>query len=160
MPVKSLFLLLTLLFARAAPSQTPTAICKDGTTTTIPTRESACKGHKGIQTWYAPSQSVPSIPTPTPNLTLKSIPVPTPGLTPASIPAATPATSIAERRAYLLSQPPAPGAAPNLVWLNANGKVYHCPGSNFYGKTKSGSYLSEAEAKAKGAHPSRNKPCS
>jgi hypothetical protein len=157
--MKPLFLLLPLLFVRTAPSQNPTAICKDGTTTTIPTRESACKGHKGIQTWYAPPAGVPSIATPTPDLAPRSIPIPTPGLAPASIPAATPVTSIASRRAYLLSQPPAPGAAPNLVWLNANGKVYHCPNSNFYGKTKSGSYLPEAEAKAKGAHPSRNKPC-
>lgn len=43
------------------------------------------------------------------------------------------------------------------VWVN--GKVYHCEGTKFYGKTKKGEYMTEAEAKAKGAHVGKGQVC-
>ena len=43
------------------------------------------------------------------------------------------------------------------VWVN--GKVYHCEGTQHFGKTKKGEYLTEAEAKAKGAHGAGGKEC-
>ncbi|WP_342620961.1 hypothetical protein [Rhodoferax sp. GW822-FHT02A01] len=45
------------------------------------------------------------------------------------------------------------------VWVNSSSKTYHCEGSKFYGKTKSGEYMSEAEAKAKGNHPVKGQAC-
>lgn len=53
----------------------------------------------------------------------------------------------------------APGAAPNKVWVNASTKVYHCPGDRYYGRTKKGSYMTEAQAKASGYHGPRGETC-
>jgi hypothetical protein len=36
------------------------------------------------------------------------------------------------------------------VWVNIASKGYHSPGTRWYGKTKQGSYMSEAEARAQG----------
>ena len=54
----------------------------------------------------------------------------------------------------------APGGGEGKVWVNSKSKVYHCPGTKFYGKTKAGEYMSEADAKAKGNHPNNKKACS
>lgn len=53
----------------------------------------------------------------------------------------------------------APGAAPDKVWVNLSTKIYHCPGDRYYGRTKDGSYMAEAQAKAAGAHGVRNQTC-
>lgn len=45
------------------------------------------------------------------------------------------------------------------VWVNTNSGIYWCPGSRWYGKTKSGKYMKECEARKAGYRPAYNKPC-
>jgi hypothetical protein len=56
--------------------------------------------------------------------------------------------------------PAQPGGAPTAGQVWVNGKVYHCAGDRYYGKTKHGSYMTEDAAKAAGAHASGGKACS
>jgi hypothetical protein len=44
------------------------------------------------------------------------------------------------------SATPAPGGGHGLVWVNTETHVYHKEGSRFYGTTKKGKYVSEADA--------------
>jgi hypothetical protein len=41
---------------------------------------------------------------------------------------------------------PAPGGGRGLVWVNTETHIYHKEGSRFYGTTKKGKYVSEADA--------------
>src|SRR5258708_2074306 len=41
---------------------------------------------------------------------------------------------------------PAPGGGHGLVWVNTETHVYHREGSRFYGTTKKGKYMTEADA--------------
>jgi hypothetical protein len=43
-----------------------------------------------------------------------------------------------------------------LVWVNTATGIYHYSGTRWYGKTKQGEFMSEAEARAKGYRPARN----
>ena len=42
--------------------------------------------------------------------------------------------------------PPAPGGGHGKVWVNTETHMYHKEGSRFYGTTKKGKYVTEAEA--------------
>ena len=142
-----------LLAAQVAVAQAPagsTGQCKDGTYTTAASKQGACRGHQGVKEWFAASAAPAA----------KSAPAAAPAQAPAAAaaPAAAPAAKPATH-ASTASMAQAPGGGPGMVWLNTSTNVYHCPGSSYYGKTKAGAYMSEADAKAKGAHADHNKPC-
>ena len=53
----------------------------------------------------------------------------------------------------------APPVAPSRVWVNTKSGVYHCPGSRYYGNTKSGRYMSQSEARDAGYRPAYGAAC-
>jgi hypothetical protein len=151
-----------LLAAQVAVAQAPagsTGQCKDGTYTTAASKQGACHGHQGVKEWYAEAPAAAKAPATTPAPAAAPAPAPK-AAAPAPAPAATSApaakTSPAAKAA---ATPQAAGGGPGLVWVNTSSNVYHCYGSDYYGKTKAGSYMSEADAKTKGARPDHGKPC-
>src|SRR5208282_4020740 len=132
-----------------APAGAPagaTGLCNDGSYWTGASKSGACRGHKGVKTWYASTSSAPA---PAAAAAPAATATPAPAAAPAAAPVAkAPKTTAASGT----SATPAPGGGPGLVWLNTSTKVYHCPGTKYYGTTKAGAYMTEAAAKAKGAH--------
>ena len=70
----------------------------------------------------------------------------------------TPATPSGAAAASGASASPAPAAKPaatqqtrpanstGMVWVNTDSGIYHKPGTRYYGKTKQGKYMTEADA--------------
>jgi hypothetical protein len=73
---------------------------------------------------------------------------------PAVAPVAAPAPVVAP-----VAAPAKMAGGAGKVWVNSSSKTYHCEGSKFYGKTKTGEYMSEADAKSKGNHAVKGKAC-
>lgn len=46
-----------------------------------------------------------------------------------------------------------------VVWVNSNTRVYHCPGSQYYGNSRDGQYMSEAAARARGNRAAQGQGC-
>lgn len=141
--------------ARAQAPAGSTGQCTDGSYTSAAQKWQACRGHQGVKTWFAEAgKSASSATTPAPATAATPATAPTP---------ASSANSSGKRmspsqRAATTAQ--APGGGGGKVWVNTESKVYHCEGSTFYGKTKAGQYMTEADAKAGGAKPANGKPCS
>jgi hypothetical protein len=143
-----------------APAGAPagaTGLCNDGSYWTGATKSGACRGHKGVKTWYAAagSTAAPAAAAPAaPAAPAAAAPAPAAAMTPA------PKTKTTTTKTTAGTGTPAPGGGPGMVWLNTSTKVYHCYGTKYYGTTKAGAYMTEADAKAKGAHADAGKPCS
>jgi hypothetical protein len=54
---------------------------------------------------------------------------------------------------------PPPAGGSGQVWVNTASHVYHCPGTQYYGNTRKGQYMTEAAAKAAGNHADHGKAC-
>ncbi|HEY3744153.1 MAG TPA: helix-hairpin-helix domain-containing protein [Bryobacteraceae bacterium] len=83
-------------------------------------------------------------------------PAPAPAAAPASTPAATPASTTASKKTP--AQPKTANNAAcgaNMVWANTDSKVYHMPGDRWFGNTKKGKCMTEADAQAAGYHASK-----
>jgi hypothetical protein len=136
--MRHLLLSAILIFGLAVPigtgqaqgTATVTATCKDGSTFSGTTRAGACRGHGGVQTWGPPVATAP-----------------------------TPAAPPPQAAPTAAGSTPAAPSGKGQVWVNTASKVYHCPGTRYYGKTKQGAYMSEAQARAQGDRPAYGKGC-
>ena len=131
----------------AAPAGS-TGQCKDGSYTSTATKRGACRGHTGVKEWYAAAAA--------------AAPAPAPMAKPAPPAPAAPAATTGAMSKKAMPAPAAnaaPGGGPGTVWVNSSSKVYHCPSDKWYGKTKQGEYMTEADAKAKGNHAEHGKAC-
>jgi len=182
--IRKIAILSSILVAQICLAQAPagapagsTGLCNDGTYSKVSTKIGACIGHKGVKTWWGATKSSTSTSTTKPAKTTStstktgtttpatgtktSTTAPAPAAKPAAAPAAPkPASTPTSSPSSSKTTTAAPGGGPGLVWLNTASNVYHCYGSQYYGKTKAGSYMSEPDAKAKGAHPVGGKSCS
>ena len=68
-----------------------------------------------------------------------------------------PSRAVTHREAPITAQ--SSGSATVTVWVNTNSGVYHCPGTRWYGKTKSGRFMSQREAQSKGYRPAYGAVC-
>jgi hypothetical protein len=151
-------------FALAQAPAGSTGQCKDGTYTSSASKSGACHGHQGVKEWYATAPAAPAAGAATPSkpATTTATKPATAAAPAATAPAAAASTASAPAKpakASTATMAQAPGGGPGMVWLNTDSNVYHCPGTQYYGKTKQGAYMSEADAKAKGAHADHNHPC-
>lgn len=68
-------------------------------------------------------------------------------------------TSTAPVAPLATASPPSPAPQTVRVWVNTSSRVYHCPGTRYYGNTARGEYLSEGEAETKGHRPAGGRRC-
>src|SRR5579863_5020201 len=137
-----------------APASAPagsTGLCKDGSYYSGASKKGACAGHQGVKEWYGAAATTPAAGT--------AAPAAAAAAAPAAAAATAPAAAKPAKAAPALAATAAPGGGPGMVWVNKSTKAYHCSTDKYYGKTKDGEYLSEANAKAQGFHAAHGKAC-
>jgi hypothetical protein len=162
--IKLISLAASVMFAAVSFAQAPagapagaTGLCRDGSYWTGATKKGACHGHKGVQDWYAGTATAASGTAAAP---AAAAPPATPAAPAPAAPAVAPKAAAAPKTPAAPAATQAPGGGPGMVWVNSASKVYHCPTDRWYGKTKSGAYMSEPDAIAQGNHADHGKACS
>jgi hypothetical protein len=157
--------LLTTAGAYAQSAASVTATCKDGSSFSGASRSGACRGHGGVGTWGSTTAAAPAATAPAATAPAATAPAATgadaaapPAKTTDSAPASKSTASTANTKKTTATR--AGGGGNGQVWVNSSSKIYHCEGTRYYGKTKSGTYMSESAAKAAGDRPSGGKTCS
>lgn len=147
------FALAGVVTAQAQTTAGVTATCKDGTDYSGPSRRGACARHGGVQAFGTAAAVSPSAPATPPSTTGTVAPVATP-----IAPVSPRPTAPQNRVSAPLNSTPSGGGS-GQVWVNTASKVYHCPGTRYYGKTKQGEYMAEGAAKAAGDRADHGKAC-
>ena len=131
-------LLLGLLFANGVPLARPQST-QTGSDQTKPDSNAAknsrraAKNKKETPPGNNPTTTPSSAPAPAANSNAPN----------SGAPASKPATA---------QKPAPPGNTAGMVWVNTDTGIYHKPGTRWYGKTKQGKYMTEADAKKAGYH--------
>jgi hypothetical protein len=154
--VRAILVMAGAVLSATAQGQAPqgsTGECKDGTYSSAASKAGACSGHGGVKVWYEEKKGAET----------ESKAPASPAAPPAAKPTATtsaPAATPSKSTSKSTDTAAAAGGGPGKVWVNTSSKVYHCQGDKWYGKTKKGEYMTEADAKAAGNHPDHGKACS
>jgi hypothetical protein len=147
--------------ASSAQQGSPTGLCKDGSNYYGASKSGACSHHGGVKEWYGAGGAAAAAPATAASASHSAPAATTAAPAPvAPTAAAAPRTSSPSPTSSGSGTAQAPGGGPGLVWVNTASKVYHCNGTRYYGKTKQGKYVTEAEAKSEGDRPDHGKPCS
>lgn len=107
---------------------------------------SAAAKDKKKQPADAPAAATPAATAVTPASPVSKPTAPAPAA-PAIAPSSKPTTA--------QQTPPANNSG--MVWVNAVSGVYHKPGTHWYGKTKKGKYMTEADAQKAGYRPAKER---
>ena len=147
----TVFAATTLSFGGAAIRAQQTQQTDQSDTTTKSKSKSKSKSRsKSADT--AASATPAAAPTPTPKSAPASTSTPAAATSPAPspVPAAAPASKPAPApKPVTQRQTPAANSA-GTVWVNTDSGLYHKPGTRWYGKTKQGKYMTEADAQKAG----------
>jgi len=102
----------------------------------------------------AAKPATPRPPVPAATAPVKPAKTPAPAAATPVKPSRVPAATVPAKAAKPATPPP---AGKDMVWVDPESKIYHKAGSQWYGKTKQGSYMTESEALKAGFREARSK---
>jgi hypothetical protein len=140
-----------------SPAQSPSAAKrahkKAQATSSAQTSASPAASPKAKRTRKKAEAAATPAPSASPKFNLSDLFKPKTSAAAASPAAANPAPARAASTKAAMT--PAAGGGHGLVWVNTDSHVYHKEGSRFYGTTKKGKYMSEADAIKEGDKAAR-----